>query len=177
MGPENFQDLEFSMGHGNFQWHIYLVGLKYLQFMNGVKTFTFKERLKVEHYRIQLKFVALRKLSLLIEKLKTEHFWSQFKFVALFINTNKYHYRNLCLCNYQAYEFHHCGFLYVTSVHQSTHQRMWQNALVFQGLCCGKYFMIVRIRIILWEKFMIVIIRIVLWIWYSSDLLLWEKLI
>ena len=74
MGPGTFQDLEFSMGHGNFQWHIYLVGLKYLQFMNGVKTFTFKERLKVEHYRIQLKFVALRKLSLSIEKLIIEHF-------------------------------------------------------------------------------------------------------
>ena len=104
MGPGNFQDLEFSMGHGNFQWHIYLVGLKYLQFMNGVKTFTFKERLKVEHYRIQLKFVALRKLSLSIERLIIEHFWSQFKFVALWINTNKYHYgqqwplpfKNLC---------------------------------------------------------------------------------
>ena len=74
MGPGNFQDLEFSMGHGNFQWHIYLVALKYLQFMNGVKTFTFKERLKIEHFQIQLKFVALRKLSLSIERLKIEHF-------------------------------------------------------------------------------------------------------
>ena len=61
-------------GPGNFQWHIYLVALKYFQFMNGVKTFTFKERLKIEHYRIQFKFEALRKISLSIERLIIEPF-------------------------------------------------------------------------------------------------------
>ena len=38
------------------------------------ETITFKERSKGEHYRIQLKFVALRKLSLSIERLKLNTF-------------------------------------------------------------------------------------------------------
>ena len=114
--------MEISMGHGNFHgpwkfpgpgifhgpWKFpvaYLLGgLEVPSISEWFETITFKERSKGEHYRIQLKFVALRKLSLSIERLKIEHFWSQFKFVALFINTNKYHYglqwpllfKNLC---------------------------------------------------------------------------------
>ena len=81
-----------------------LGGLEVPSISEWFETITFKERSKGEHYRIQLKFVALRKLSLSIERLIIEHFWSQFKFVALWINTNKYHYgqqwplpfKNLC---------------------------------------------------------------------------------
>ena len=77
--------MEISMGNASITameisrtWKFpvaYLLGgLQVPSISEWFETITFKERSKGEHYRIQLKFVALRKLSLSIERLKIEHF-------------------------------------------------------------------------------------------------------
>ena len=77
--------MEISMGNASITameisrtWKFpvaYLLGgLEVPSISEWFETITFKERSKGEHYRIQLKFVALRKLSLSIERLKIEHF-------------------------------------------------------------------------------------------------------